>query len=453
MNTSSEEQAGAPGDGSAERGEPASRATNEETRVVEGERGIPSVNRVRSMQSRVTTLLAIGCMGLMAVALLGWYYSNALTRHQRAQKAVESKSQQHAQGEMTLPPLGRITPPRLASMPTDAPTESTSAFDAVLGPPPELPRYPMAGVTGPAVPQAYLAKTRAARPKSPEDLALERRLAGAVSSRESTSANSRSGAAPAANSAGLATEVGVASGNPYLMPHITRDAAGPTLTSTRTPAASDPAGSDVQTLLRAETTAAVEPRVLPTQRFLLPKGSFLDCTLETAIDSTLPGLVTCVTATDVFGVDGTTVLVERGSKLFGETRGQVRQGGARVFVLWTEARTPTGVVIALASPGTDELGRSGLPGIVDRHFLDRFGAAMLISILDSAAQATANRSGNSSTVVLNPAGSQDVVAEVLRSTVNIPPTVRKNQGDRIQVLVARDVDFRSVYDLRVTGAR
>jgi type IV secretion system protein VirB10 len=208
----------------------------------------------------------------------------------------------------------------------------------------------------------------------------------------------------------------------------------------------------VQALLHAETTPAVEARVLPTQRFLLPKGSFLDCTLETAIDSTLPGLVTCITATDVFGVDGTTVLIERGSKLFGETRGQVRQGAARVFVLWTEARTPAGVVVALASPGTDELGRSGLPGVADRHFFDRFGAAMLLSILDSAAQTIANRASDGNTVVLNPTGSQDVVAEVLRSTVNIPPTVRKHQGDRIQVLVARDVDFRSVYDLRAAAA-
>ena len=41
----------------------------------------------------------------------------------------------------------------------------------------------------------------------------------------------------------------------------------------------------------------------------------------------------------------------------------------------------------LASPGTDELGRSGLPGEVNRHFWERFGAAMLISVVDGAVQA------------------------------------------------------------------
>src|SRR6185312_8746057 len=197
---------------------------------------------------------------------------------------------------------------------------------------------------------------------------------------------------------------------------------------------------------------AVLPTLLPTRRLLLPKGAFIDCTLQTAIDSTLPGMTTCVTATDTYSADGTVVLLERGTQLVGETRGQVAQGAARIFVLWSEARTPTGVLVPLASPGTDELGRSGLPGQVDRHFWDRFGAAILLSIVNGAVQAgvqAASSGNNSGAVIVNPSATTDVMTEVLRSTVSITPTVTKQQGDRIQVLVARDVDFRSVYDLRV----
>jgi type IV secretion system protein VirB10 len=160
-------------------------------------------------------------------------------------------------------------------------------------------------------------------------------------------------------------------------------------------------------------------------------------------------MTTCILATDTFSSDGSVVLLERGTKLVGETRGQVRQGSARVFVLWTEARTPRGVVVPLASPGTDELGRSGLPGQVNRHFFERFGAAILVSVIDGAIQtAIASQRQEGSTVVVDPSGTRDIMTEVLRSTVNIPPTVVKPQGDRIQVLVARDLDFRSVYELK-----
>jgi type IV secretion system protein VirB10 len=202
--------------------------------------------------------------------------------------------------------------------------------------------------------------------------------------------------------------------------------------------------------LRPTAATAAQAQLLPATRFLLPKGAFIDCTLETAIDSTLPGMTTCITAADTFGADGKVVLLERGSKLVGETRGQVQQGQARVFVVWTEARTPTGVTVPLDSPGTDELGRSGLPGQVEHHFWERFGAAILISVIDAAVQVgvqAANHSGGGA-VIYAPSASQDAATEILKNTVNIPPTVVKRNGDRIQVLVARDLDFRSVYELR-----
>ena len=59
---------------------------------------------------------------------------------------------------------------------------------------------------------------------------------------------------------------------------------------------------------------------------------------------------------------------------------------------------------------------------------------------------------SSGTVIVDPSASRDVMTEVLKSTIGIPPTITKANGDRIQVLVARDLDFRSVYELRPAAA-
>ena len=187
-------------------------------------------------------------------------------------------------------------------------------------------------------------------------------------------------------------------------------------------------------------------RIVPL-RWLLPKGTFLDCTLETAIDSTTPGLATCILARDVYGADGRVVLLERGTKLIGEIRGDLRPGQARIAVIWTEARTPTGIIASLASPGTDELGRAGIPGVVDSHVGERFGAALLISMIDAAVSAVSLRQQGSGAVIYNTQNSRDVATEVLRNTIGIPPTIRVAPGTRVMVTVIRDIDFRSVYRL------
>ena len=384
--------------------------------TVVGERSIASVNAPSSLQTRISHILAMGLMSTLGLALLGWYYAHTWTHQAQARKVAENTSRNQAAGEMALPSL-KIDPP-------------SPVAAQILGPPPALPAT-SAETLGPAAGNPQGVPT-----KSPWQLALERRLAGPVSTGPAVSMTPAVGTTPAIGPASSApTAVSDAKPSP----------------SAEEPSLAAPPDTPLSSSLKPSVTPAARARVLPAERLLLPKGAFIDCTLETAIDSTLPGMTTCVTATDTFGVDGSTVLIERGSKLVGETRGEARQGQARLFVLWTEARTPTGVIVPLASPGTDELGRSGLPGEVSRHFFQRFGAAILISVIDGAVQGAVASQSRGGAVIYNPSASQDVMTEVLKGTVNIPPTITKAQGDRIQVLVARDLDFRSVYELKAAG--
>jgi type IV secretion system protein VirB10 len=399
---------------------------------VRGERSAPVVNIVRSVQSRISSILAASLMIALGVGALSWYYTNALGRQQRLRQAATTATTNSAQGEMALPPLGKVESANVTTNPAGPSPRTVMAGQDASG---VLPTVSLPAEIGraPELPleQAHPSWNGTAGSGPPQrQVASDRRLSGVAFSRESQ--QQASSAVPE----GAGQEIG-----PGLVP--TRHG----------PNGSTGGEEGLTALLRPSVmNSTTRAQTLATQRFLLPKGAFIDCTLETAIDSTLPGMTTCVTATDTFGVDGKVVLLERGSKLVGETRGQVQSGAARVFVLWTQARTPTGVLVPLNSPGTDELGRSGLPGEVNRHFWDRFGAAMLISVIDGAVQAAAQSSTRGGgAIIFNPSTAQDALTEVLKGTINIAPTVVKHQGDRIQILVARDLDFRPVYELRSTG--
>jgi type IV secretion system protein VirB10 len=405
---------------------------------VAGERGISSINRARSLQSRVTNALAMGLMSALGLGLLGWYYAHTFARQSQTRHSAQAASRQQAQGDMPLPPLGPIDSP---APPTPA---RPSVIASALGPPPVAPppavtsavAMPTAGYP-PVTPQAYGAP--AAPALSPQQIALARKLSGPAFDSQADSGAAVPGGQSPVTAPGPVLAAATGSPEP------------PQATAARAAPGSSAGG--LEGLLTPTVTAAVRPTLLPTQRLLLPKGAFIDCTLETAIDSTLPGMTTCITATDTFSADGSTVLMERGTKLVGETRGEVQQGLARVFVVWSEARTPTGVVIPLASPGTDALGRAGLSGTVNRHFWERFGAAILISVINGGVEYAVQSQSKGGTVIYDPGATQGVLTDALKGTIDIPPTVTVANGSRIQVLVARDLDFRSVYELRPTAAR
>jgi type IV secretion system protein VirB10 len=206
--------------------------------------------------------------------------------------------------------------------------------------------------------------------------------------------------------------------------------------------------------LKATTIEGVRAARLPNRNLLVTQGTAIPCVLETAMSSDVPGFVSCVVLRDVLSDSGHVVLMEKGTQIVGEYRGQVRKGSKRMFVLWTRAKTPTGVIVALASPATDALGRAGFDGEIDTHFWERFGAALLLSIVSDAAAIGRQQLEDADIEIRNTSGAANTAAGIaVERSIDIPPTLNKNQGERVNIFVARDLDFSNVYDLKRIESR
>ncbi|HQT65740.1 MAG TPA: type IV secretion system protein VirB10 [Acidocella sp.] len=228
-----------------------------------------------------------------------------------------------------------------------------------------------------------------------------------------------------------------------------------------TAAAVMPDNSPLAARLKPTVLDGERASVLQNPDMVITEGTMIPCTLQTAIDSQLPGLVTCVVPIDVRGSTGNVVLLDRGTKIVGQMENGLLQGQNRVFVDWTRAETPDHVIVTLDSPGSDELGRAGLPGAVNNHFWDRFGGALMLTLVQGGLQAgtlaaAGNGSGNSTSqqaalgfVYAAQSNGQSVANTALANSINIPPTLTKNQGDTVSLIVAHDLDFSSVYRLRL----
>ncbi|MCP1768678.1 type IV secretion system protein VirB10 [Bradyrhizobium japonicum] len=211
--------------------------------------------------------------------------------------------------------------------------------------------------------------------------------------------------------------------------------------------------NDLADKLKPTPIEGVRAARLPNRNLLVTQGTSIPCVLETAMSSDVAGFVSCVVVRDVMSDSGNVVLMEKGTQVVGEYRGNVRRGSKRLFVLWTRAKTPTGVIAALASPATDALGRAGFDGDLDTHFFERFGSALLLSVVNDASS-IGRQLQDSSIQINNTTGATNSAAAIaVEQSINIPPTLNKNQGELVNIFVARDVDFSSVYQLRRTETR
>lgn len=211
-------------------------------------------------------------------------------------------------------------------------------------------------------------------------------------------------------------------------------------------------GRDLSQRLKSVATPSTDAKRIKNQSLILSKGTVIECVLESRVDTTVPGMTTCVIPRNIYSMNGRVLLVEKGTKAIGEYQGSVANGLARIFMLWTELRTPHGISIQLNSPVADALGASGMGGYVDYHWWKRFGNALLFSMISDGFQYvinTANSNNNNGDVTYENTedGMNEIIREAMRQSGDIPPTLIKNQGERVSIFVARDLNFSNVYGI------
>ena len=123
----------------------------------------------------------------------------------------------------------------------------------------------------------------------------------------------------------------------------------------------------------ATTRSACKQRASPTRRRCRIASTFITRSRRAPssparpsqpISSSLPGPVRCTADQDVWSMDGTTILLPRGTQVNGTVERGLTGGEERLFLVWTDALTPRPDLLAipLDSPAADETGPDRRPG-------------------------------------------------------------------------------------------
>lgn len=204
------------------------------------------------------------------------------------------------------------------------------------------------------------------------------------------------------------------------------------------------------------TTSTIDAERIAHPDFTIVSGELLHAVLETAVNSDLPGMVRAVVSKPAYAYTGERVIIPAGSRLIGQYSSAVLQGQNRVMVMWNRVVLPSGIAVALSSPGVDGLGIAGQSAnSVVTHFLARFGQAALLSVLGAgvANMGVSNQAQFNSAAQyrMAMAGSfQQSAKSSLQGTQHIKPTLHIYQGADINVFVAHDLSFYNVLKLAST---
>ncbi|PWC18390.1 hypothetical protein DDT52_14630 [Brenneria roseae subsp. roseae] len=187
----------------------------------------------------------------------------------------------------------------------------------------------------------------------------------------------------------------------------------------------------------------------------IPVDRYIPCSMMRRFVSDVGGTLSCLISEDVYSASNHVKLIPAGTIARGVYRtGALQHGRSRMFVIWTELRTPGLLQIPLIdTQASGQLGEAGIAGWIDTHFWERFGNALMLStVQDVAAAASDSAPGkdrNTDYTENTRAATAEMAKTTLENSINIPPTMYLNQGDVIGIMTGTDIDFSSVYQLRL----
>ncbi len=187
--------------------------------------------------------------------------------------------------------------------------------------------------------------------------------------------------------------------------------------------------------------------------YTLHAGTILPATLQTGINSDLPGTIIAKVRRDVFdSVTGNYLLVPQGSTLIGTYDSEVAYGQKRVLIAWSRLILPNGVSQNLeGQKGVDLMGLAGLHDKTNNHYLRLFGSALMFSVFGAAAQLSQPQATGSTLspqqIIAGAIGQQlsQTGAQVVAKNMNIQPTLNIRPGANFNVLLARDLILPGPY--------
>ncbi|WP_376705501.1 TrbI/VirB10 family protein [Mesorhizobium sp. ISC25] len=178
--------------------------------------------------------------------------------------------------------------------------------------------------------------------------------------------------------------------------------------------------------------------------YVVQAGTVIPAALITGIRSDLPGEITAQVTENVYdSPTGAHLLIPQGARLIGQYDSHVAFGQSRVLLVWNRLIMPDGTSIVLErQQGADAEGFSGPEDEVDRHWGQMFRAAALSTLLGIGTSLGSSDDESEIAKAIRESAqdsASDIGQQLVRSQLNVQPTLTVRPGFPVRVIVNRDL--------------